>query len=93
MGNRLDLEESTDITPHDALSRYGYSGALAHKVVQLCIDNTKMPTGQETGAGEFYEEHVLPRLRLLLGRNPQFGDFWHDGTNLFFHNGDTWQTS
>jgi len=93
LGNRKDLESSTDIDPHEAVSRFGYSGALAHKIIQLCIDNTKIPTGTETGAGAFYEEHVLPRLRLLLGRNPSFGDFWHDGTNLFFFNGDTWQTS
>jgi len=92
LGNRVDLESSTDITPHEAISRFANIGSLAHRIFQLCIDNTKVPTGTETGAGVFYEEEVLPRMRQLLGRDPQFGDFWHDGTNLFFFNGDTWQS-
>ena len=92
-GDAVDLEADTDINPSAAIERYGYNGSLAHRMIRLCIDGTKLPTGTETGAGTFYEDEVLPRLRILLGRDPQFGDTWFDGTRFFIYNGDTWQSS
>jgi hypothetical protein len=38
-----------------------------------------------------YTNEILPRLRILLGRDPRFGDFWYNGTRLMFFNGDSWQ--
>lgn len=92
-GDSVDLEADTDIAPHAAIDRYGYNGSLCHRMIRLCIDGTKLPTGTESGAGTFYEDEVLPRLRLLLGRDPQFGDIWYDGTRFFFYNGNAWQSS
>lgn len=90
-GNAVDLEAQTDIVPVDGIDRYGYTGGLAHKLVRLCVDHTKVPTGAETSAGTFYEDSILPRLTILLGRPPIFGDQWYDGTRFFTFNGDTWQ--
>ena len=87
LGDIIDLEAQSGITPNLAIDRYGYSGALAHRMVKLVVDSTKVSSDPN-----FYEQQVLPRLRILLGRNPQFGDFWYNGTRLFFHNGDSWQS-
>lgn len=86
LGDIVDLEAQSGITPNLAIDRYGYKGALAHRMVKLVVDATKI--GSDTS---FYDQNVLPRLRLLLGRNPQFGDFWYTGTRLLFYNGDSWQ--
>ena len=92
-GDTVDLEADTDISPNAAIDRYGYDGSLCHQMIRLCIDGTKLPTGTETGAGTFYEDEVLPRLTLLLGRAPMFGDIWYDGTRFFYYNGNAWQSS
>ena len=86
LGDLIDLEAQNGITPNLAIDRYGYSGSLAHKIVKLVVDATK--SGSDA---TFYDQQVLPRLRILLGRNPQFGDFWYTGTRLLFYNGDSWQ--
>ena len=62
----------------------GYTGGLAHKIIILIYDSA--------GTHHNYEQHILPRLRCLLGRDPAFGDFLWDGTYLKVFNGDTWQT-
>lgn len=92
LGNRLDLEAQQGITASTAIERYGYCGALAHRVVKLCIDHTKVPANTSTAGGTFYDDHILPRLILLLGRTPQFGDQWYDGTRFMVYNGDSWQS-
>lgn len=86
LGDVVDLEAQSGITPNLAIDRYGYKGALAHRMVKLVVDATKVGSD-----ASFYDQNVLPRLRLLLGRNPQFGDFWYTGTRLLFYNGDSWQ--
>jgi hypothetical protein len=91
-GNQVDLEAVVGITPVTGIERYGYSGGLAHRIITLCVDHSKVPTGSEAGAETFYEDHVLPRLTALLGRPPVFGDYWYTGTSLLFYNGDTWQS-
>jgi hypothetical protein len=86
LGNQIDLEAQSGIDPSVNIDRYGYSGALVHKMVKLVIN--------ADGLGDdatFYDNEVLPRLTILLGRIPQFGDFWYNGTRLMFFNGDTWQ--
>jgi hypothetical protein len=85
-GNQIDLEAKPGITPNSAIDRYGYSGGLVHQIVKLVVDSNQVGSDPN-----FYDNEVLPRLRLLFGRNPSFGDFWYNGTRLMFFNGDTWQ--
>lgn len=86
LGKTIDLEAQSGITSNANIDRYGYTGALAHKIVKLVINSTDLGS-QAT----FYDIQVLPRLRILFGRDPQFGDMWYNGTRLMFFNGDTWQ--
>ncbi len=86
LGNQVDLESRPGITPHSAIDRYGHAGSLNHRIVRLVVDATAVGDSPT-----FYNDHVLPRLRALLGRDPQFGDFWFNGTRLLFMNGDSWQ--
>lgn len=86
LGNQIDLDSSPGITTNAAIERYGYSGALNHRIVRLVVDATALGSDPT-----FYDNHILPRLRVLLGRDPAFGDFWFNGTRLLFNNGDTWQ--
>ena len=60
----------------------GYKGGIVHPIVTLVIN--------ASGTSHTYDTDVLPRLVCLLGRSPQFGDFWWTGTLLNFFNGDTW---
>lgn len=85
-GNQIDLESRVGITPHPAIDRYGYSGGLAHQIIKLVVDADAVGSD-----ANFYDNEILPRLRLLYGRDPAFGDFWFNGTRLMFFNGDTWQ--
>lgn len=86
LGIQIDLDSQPGITTNAAIDRYGYTGALAHRMVKLVVDATALGSD-----ATFYDDQILPRLRALLGRDPQFGDFWFNGTRLMFHNGDTWQ--
>lgn len=70
----VDKRENQDI------ERYGYTGALAHRMVYLCVN--------AAGTHHDYNADVLPRLQILLGRSPQFGDVWYDGTRFKFCNPD-----
>lgn len=86
-GDQVDFDSSTGIDAHDAISRYGYTGSLCHKLVRLQIDGTKIPANDAT----FYDTYVLPRLRILFGRDPIFGDVYYNGTQFKRFNGSTWQ--
>lgn len=86
LGDQVDFATSTEL-PEDRrenpdIERFGFTGALTHRTVFM-IMNTD-------GDEHDYETDVLPRLRILFGRDPDFGDFWWDGTVLKFFNGDTW---
>lgn len=85
LGNMIDFQ-TEPVTSHAAIDRYGYTGSLAHRSVKLVVDSTK--TGSDPA---FYDTQILPRLRILFGRDPQFGDEWFNGTRFMKHNGDTWQ--
>lgn len=87
-GTQVDLEAQTGITPQVAIDRYGYKGSLCHITIKLIIDATQLGNSPD-----YYDTQILPRLRILLGRDPQFGDWWYDGTRLKFFNGDSWQSS
>lgn len=85
IGDRLNLEDTFGVNA--AIERYGYTGSLSHRVVKLVIDSTKVPNDPT-----FYDNEVLPRLRVLLGgRDPEFADGWFNGTRFLWWNGDTWQ--
>jgi hypothetical protein len=73
---------AADKREHPDIERFGYTGSLAHRIVRLSVN---------AGGNLVYTTDILPRLRILLGRDPQFGDFWYDGTRLKFFNGSTWQ--
>ncbi len=88
-GNAINLEAEAGIIPHIAIKPIGYSGALAHRCVQMIVDSTKVG---DADPDLFYENEVNPRLAILFGRDPRFGDMWHNGTRVMFHNGDTWQS-
>lgn len=92
LGSQVDLEAQSGVTSHVAIGRYGNAASLVHPMVYLCIDHSKIPTGSETGASTFYDDHILPRLTALFGHTPSFGDIWYDGTSWLIHNGDSWQT-
>jgi hypothetical protein len=74
----LEKRENPDI------ERFGWKGSLAHRVIRMCVNTD--------GSSHEYDADVLPRLQILLGRDPAFGDFWWDGVTLKFFNGDTWVT-
>jgi hypothetical protein len=86
LGTQVDFstEASIPVDKRDNpdIERIGYTGTLAHKIVWLIVDSD--------GQDHDYSTDVLPRLKILLGRDPAFGDFWWDGTRLKFYNGDTW---
>ena len=87
LGNQIDLEAIDGITPNASIDRYGFTGALVHPIIRLNVSADNLGDNPAT-----YEEEILPRLRVLLGgRDPQFGDFWYNGTRLMFNNGDSWQ--
>jgi len=86
LGNQIDLEAVIGISPNASIDRFGYSGALGHKMIKLVVDSTSVGN-----SSTFYDDEILPRMRALMGRNPQFGDFWFNGTRLMFFNGSTWQ--
>lgn len=85
LGTQVDFTVETSIPvgkrTHAAIDRYGYSGSLTHRIVQLVIDASDTTLD--------YDTDVLPRLTVLLGRQPAFGDFWFDGTRLKFFDGST----
>lgn len=86
LGRQIDLEAQSGISPNTNIDRYGYSGSLAHKMIKLVVNSDNLGS-----APNFYETSILPRLRILLGRDPQFGDMWFNGTRFAIFNGDTWQ--
>lgn len=86
IGNQVDLEAQSGITPNTSIDRFGFTGALVHRLVKLVVAADTLGDDPTT-----YDNEILPRLRILLGREPAFGDFWYNGTRLMFFNGDSWQ--
>lgn len=84
-GAAIDLEAQSGITANTAISRYGYTGTRVHKSVKLVVDSAKV-----SSSSTFYDDEILPRLVLLLGREPVFGDEWYNGTRFLKFNGDAW---
>lgn len=85
LGDAVDLDNQPGISPNLAIERYGYSGGCTHKTVKLVIDASKIGSDPD-----FYNNNVLPRLTVLLGRPPEFGDEWFNGTRFMKYSGDAW---
>jgi hypothetical protein len=86
LGFQIDFATHSDLPDerknNTDIERFGYTGSLAHRIVQLIV--------RTDGEDHDYDLDILPRLRILLGRDPTFGDFWWDGTILKFFNGSIW---
>jgi hypothetical protein len=87
LGDQIDLESASGVTPHPAIDRYGHAGTRIHKLIYLNIDHDLVSDDVN-----FYNNQVLPRLVALLGRQPKFGDEWYDGRRFTKYNGNSWQT-
>jgi len=78
LGDQVDFATHSSLAPDKRenvdIERYGYAGALAHKVVTLVVN--------AAGTSHDYNTDILPRLRILLGRDPIPYDGWFDGTRL-----------
>ena len=86
LGTQVDFSTTDDLPDEKKnnpdIERFGYSGSLAHRMVQLIV--------RTDGEDHDYDNDILPRLNILFGRDPIFGDFWWDGTVLKFFNGNVW---
>lgn len=86
LGDQVDLEAQPGITPNAAIERYGFTGSSLQRTFYLEIDASQTGTDRN-----FYNSQVLPRIRVLLGRDPVFGDCMYNGVTFRRYNGDTWQ--
>lgn len=87
LGDRVDLEAVSGIEPNSNIERYGYTGGLCHRVIKLVVN-----AGNLGSDSSYYDDHILPRLTALLGREPVFGDMWFNGTRFMIFNGSSWQS-
>lgn len=86
--SQIDLNAVPNIPTHVAIERYGYIGGSAPRTFSLCIDRSLVSDDFE----DYYTVHILPRMRAILGSDPEFGDVWYDGTRFWRFNGQTWLT-
>jgi len=56
------------------IERFGFKGGLARPLVTLRVNSS--------GSNHDYDPDILPRLKILLGRDPMHGDQWFDGTRI-----------
>lgn len=89
-GEQIDFDTHADLDDdlrnNPDIERYAYSGSLAHRMVVLIVNSE--------GSDHNYNTDILPRLRILLGRDPDYFDFWFDGTVLkFYIPGTGWVTT
>lgn len=87
LGDLVDLEVETGITANAAIERYGNASSRIHQCVKLIVDPEQ---ASDSGDSDFYTNEVLPRLRVLFGRDPVFGDIWYNGNRFMQYNGDSW---
>jgi hypothetical protein len=87
LGDIVDLDSQTSISSHTAIERYGNMASRSHKLIKLVIDPEQASIDDDP---TFYADEILPRLRILLGRDPIFGDMHYNGTRFAIFNGDSW---
>jgi hypothetical protein len=73
-GDRIDLIDDLEFEVNPDIERFGYSNSLVRKAVVLVVNSS--------GTHHEYERDILPRLRCLLGRDPQMFDLWFDGNRF-----------
>jgi hypothetical protein len=81
-GNSIDLDLAIG-SSNSAIAQFGNAATRSHKLIKLIIDTTEEDD-------TLYVDEILPRLTILLGRAPIFGDQWYNGTRFLWHNGDSW---
>jgi len=79
LGDQVDFSAATSPLPpairdNPDINRYGFKGGLVRPLITLIINSA--------GTVHTYDTDILPRLTALLGRPPQFGDTWFDGTRI-----------
>jgi hypothetical protein len=78
IGDQIDFATHTSLPSskreNSDIERYGYTGSLAHRIVVLVVNSS--------GTSHDYDSDILPRLRILLGRDPIAFDQWWDGTRI-----------
>lgn len=88
-GSQIDFESSPELSPstrvNPDIERYGYTGSLAHRMVKMVVNSN--------GTDHEYDTDILPRLKILLGRDPIMFDHWYDGTVMKFYDGEKWITT
>ena len=72
-----------DIREIESIEPLGYKATNNRPLVKLVIDASKDID---------YDTYILPRLRCLYGRDPEFGDMWFTGTLFQIYNGSQWQS-
>lgn len=82
LGDEVNFNSISGITPNPDIEAIANKGALCHKCVKLIVN--------ASGTNHTYNADILPRLLVLLGRQPVFSDCWYDGVRFKFYNGDTW---
>lgn len=85
LGDAINLDTTSGITPNAAFSSVGYMATRVHKLVNLVVDQSRT-----TEDASYYDTAVLPRLTVLFGRAPIFGDEWWTGTRFLKYNGNSW---
>jgi hypothetical protein len=85
LGDAIDLDAQSGIISNAAIEKYGYTGTRAHKLVKLVVDPD---AASKSGNPNFYADEILPRLTILYGRAPVFGDVWYNGNRFVTFDGD-----
>lgn len=75
LGDRINFNDDTSIAPNSDIDPIAYKGSLVRKSIVLSV-NTANDCNFD------YQNDILPRLRILLGRDPIHGDEWFDSTTF-----------
>jgi len=84
LGDEIDFSAIGGFTENADIDNKGYKATSVRKLIKLVVDSN--------GDNHDYTTDILPRLTLLLGRAPVFGDMWFDGTYFKVYSGDAWIT-
>ena len=87
LGDSVNLDNQTGIDANPAINTFGNTATRAHALIKLVVDPS---AASGTMDPDFYDDEILPRLRILLGRDPVFGDMWYNGNRFVIFNGDAW---
>jgi hypothetical protein len=86
-GDSVNLDDQSGISAHPSINKFGNQASRSHSLINLPVDSS---SASDTADPTFYDTELLPRIRLLLGRDPIFGDIWYNGNRFVTFNGDAW---